>query len=464
MESSRQTFYNRPVGATNKKKRKRPSAAEGRGINAADRSIRPPLRSVAFTAAVMLFFFAVGAALRFEHLNDVASRTPDERVYSYYALQVAGKGLGAFPALVQQYNLNQSAWIYPPPVRAGYLAALAGAMKISGAADERAGAWLACAASLASLAVIGVIGVRFLPVWAAIYAMLSLAVSVPDLVIARRCWQDGCLGLFGLLLVFCTCEIVRRGASWRTYAGLAAAGILAALTKESGAAIYAGCALFLVLHLSRRRAWRATSWLLVGVLAAGGLCLCCYALAAGGFPALESVLNHEKAGFVQNAYTKEYLSGPPYNLIRGFWIFNPVNCALMVLGVVLSCLPEGRLKSTFRLGPEEVSLLRLFSLATLLPILMVLIAPAGQNFRYLTPAFGPMYLLGGLGLWGAFHLLRRDPKGFGYQAAVGGTAVLVLWSSIVGYRSFERVYVDRGVPDLAIKLVLDSAAAGNARR
>ena len=40
-------------------------------------------------AGLVLLLVAAGAALRFQHLNDVVSRTPDERVYTYYAHRIA---------------------------------------------------------------------------------------------------------------------------------------------------------------------------------------------------------------------------------------------------------------------------------------------------------------------------------------------------------------------------------------
>jgi hypothetical protein len=182
------------------------------------------------------------------------------------------------------------------------------------------------------------------------------------------------------------------------------------------------------------------------------------ALAAGGFPALTSALNHEEAAFAESTYGSEYETGPLYDLLRGFWILGPVNFVLSGFAVVLSCLSESRLLSIFGFQSEKIPPLRLFSLLTVFLILLILIAPTAQNFRYLTPIYGPMYLLDGIGAWVAVHLLRRHIGGFGYRMAVGGIAAIVLVSAIAGHGSFERVWVVRGVPDLSIKLVLDSEA------
>ncbi len=55
--------------------------------------------------------------------------------------------------------------------------------------------------------------------------------------------------------------------------------------------------------------------------------------------------------------------------------------------------------------------------------MLILVSRNTQNFRYIAPVFGPMYLLGGFGLSALLQLARR------------------YLSAIASYRNFESVYV-----------------------
>src|SRR6266850_7055283 len=70
--------------------------------------------------------------------REVASRGPDEEVYIYYAKRVAGSGIEGSRALVESYNRHGSLWIYPSPIRLGYIYLVAAVMKLSGASADQA--------------------------------------------------------------------------------------------------------------------------------------------------------------------------------------------------------------------------------------------------------------------------------------------------------------------------------------
>jgi hypothetical protein len=80
-------------------------------------------------------------------------------------------------------------------------------MQLSHTYDERAGSYLACAASILTLALAGWTGLRFFGGWTAIAALLFLAVFKADLVSASRCWVDPVAGLGGFLMIYGTLEI-----------------------------------------------------------------------------------------------------------------------------------------------------------------------------------------------------------------------------------------------------------------
>jgi hypothetical protein len=404
----------------------------------------PPQLSRRSTVIILSVLCLFGIALRLSHMDDVTSRTPDETIYANYAQRLVADGPPGLPALIDQYNWDATRWIYPPPMRAGYLVLLAAGMKIS-TPDMLTGAWLSCFFSVLSLALLAVIGVRFLPPTAAIYAVFGLSVSLCDLVIARRCWQDALVGTLGLTMVWAACEIARDHTRWWSYAVLIATGSFSVCVKEIGAVIYGGCVLYVLLILFQRKAWRAMAGMIVAGLAAAGLSFYSLILAAGGLTPLLTAWQHMGGALKDNPYAWEYQNLPWYLFFRGFWIVGPVNLLLAAFAVVLS---------VYR--PAAHPLLRLFSWITVLLVVVILAAPTLENFRYLSPVYGPLYILGGIGLSSLLEIAARKMDPGAYKAVAAVAVVIVLIGAMSQYRHFEQVYVKKSTPDLSLKLVLDT--------
>jgi len=91
---------------------------------------------------------------------------------------------------------------------------------------------------------------------------------------------------------------------------------------------------------------------------------------------------------------------------------------------------------------------------TLLLTAAALAVPHHLNFRYLCPAFGPFYLIAGLGLnWAAAALseqLRHSEKPF----FAAGIAVVLVASAVSDYETFQRRFVAPQLQDLSVKMVL----------
>jgi hypothetical protein len=89
----------------------------------------------------------LGIALRLTDL-DVATRTPDELVYTLDATRIAQGGVAAERALVAQYDASASMWVYPPPIRVGYLYLVAEIMKVTYQGDPRLLTLVSCVSSI----------------------------------------------------------------------------------------------------------------------------------------------------------------------------------------------------------------------------------------------------------------------------------------------------------------------------
>ncbi len=416
-----------------------------------------PLLTPRRTAIALAVLFAVGVVVRLEHLNDVPVRTPDEKTYAAQAKRVLNFGWREFPVMVKEYNQDQRMALYPSPIRAGWVVLLAGAMNVTGVTDERAGSWLSCFLSVTTLALLGWMGHRFLPHWAALYGMLFLALSVPDLVIARRCWQDALMGTLGLLMVWCACEIKRDpGKRWH-YALLVAAGSFSVLVKELGAFVYGGCVLYVLVFLFRQRAWRTIAALGIAGLAGAAVSVYVLTSAAGGVTPLLAAWRRLNEAVYSNPYCALYQGGPWYLSIWGFWILSPLNLVLWAFAAGLSLLPMDRFQSlSLPIKPLELSCFRLFSWMSVMLTATILILPNSQSFRFLAPIYGPMYLMGGMGAWAVVHLVGRKVDAVTRRVACGVVAAVVLYGAIAQYEQFVQAYVTKGIPDLSVKFVLDS--------
>jgi hypothetical protein len=405
----------------------------------------------------LALLFVLGVWLRLQHMDDILQRTTDENVYTYQANRILNGGLGQFPVMVREYNQDPRLWLYPSPLRAGWDVPLAFTMKLTGVRDERAGSWLACFLSVLSLGILGMVAARFLPPEAALYGMLFMACSVPDLTIARRCWQDALMGLLGALMVWCACEITRMPGRWWPYAVFILAGSYSVLVKELGAFVYLGCVAYVLLFLYRRQDWRT-----IGLLAAGGLAGAAFStlaliFVAGGYTPMLAVWRNLNQATATNPYCIQYQGGPWYLSIEGLWILSPIHLLLWAAGAVLLLLPVRYWKAfSLSFSSLEISSYRLFSWMAAMLLATILLLPNSQSFRFLAPVYGPMYFVGGIGLWTLVRMAARKLSGTSLQLVQGAALVLALVGAFAQYEQFVRAYVTGPTLDLSIKYVLDS--------
>jgi len=86
------------------------------------------------------------------------------------------------------------------------------------------------------------------------------------------------------------------------------------------------------------------------------------------------------------------------------------------------------------------------------------IVPHHLNFRYICPAFGPFYLVAGLGFSGVIgaimpHLSVVQRRGF-----AGYCVLVVLFCAVGDVLTFENHFVQTDMRDLSIRMVLNPDA------
>jgi tetratricopeptide (TPR) repeat protein len=411
-----------------------------------------------------LFVVVLGAAIYFRLASqDVATRGPDERVYMAYATEVAQFGVGAVPALVDDYNRSREQWIYPPPVRIGYIFLVAEIMKLSGASAEKAAVSVSFAFSLLGFFVTALLGLRFFDRWAVLIASALLSVSPLDLVLARRVWQDSVVAGIGILLFYLCVEasMSSRPQWWRVCFWIVASYFL--LIKELALVIYALCALWLVIDVSRRGfSWKAIASVsitcgLVVIVSYGAVMWI-----SGGARLVLQVYQHMEQALSWNQYNHLYQRGPWYSFPLGLWVLSPVTTLLCGLGIGQVILRGKSFTQVLGLDPRQS---RVAWALALFVVVVLTAATLPQDFkclRFVAVIQGPLYLIDGLLIRYLLIAGRSRLAPAAWYVAVCAVAASVALVCLTDHARFRRIFVQYQLDDLAIVRVVNYAfAAGS---
>ena len=413
--------------------------------------------------AVWLCLFVVvsttAIALRLSN-REVASRSPDEEVYIHYATRVAGSGIEGGRELVKSYNRDIHVWVYPTPIRLGYIYLVAAVMKLSGASGERAAVSISSVFSIGGFFVTALLGLRFFDRWAVLVALALLSVSPIDLAIARRAWQDGVWGCIGLLLFYLCLEasISIRPKTWRICFWVVGAYYLT--IKGSAFVVYGLCTLWLVgstwvqdgsLHKCLRLVLVSV---LVGAASFAALAWC----AGGAFSVIETIQHNLLSRGWNN--DRQFNSGPWYSFFLGFLALSPITTLLSIAGIAMIMLPRNSRVVCLDRRQRQAAWAMIYLIFFLLFVATV---PANfKNLRYVTILVGPFCLLSGLAVVYLLAFANVKLPLWGYHFAVCAVALGLGLTCVTDYRKFERIFVRSQLDDLSIVRVIRYArAAGN---
>jgi hypothetical protein len=384
----------------------------------------------------------LGAALRFQNVDNVKSRTPDERVYTAYAQAILDHGLSGIRSAAADY-IRDTQRLYPLPTRIGYTAPLAAVMGLTGTRDPRVGSWLSAIASVLALAVAIAIGWSFIHPWVGVLGGLLLAVYPADLAIARRAWTDAPLTCLGLVMLYCAMSLAAGRHKLRAGVVLVLAGSAALLIKEGAVAIYGLCGLLAMLGLIRQKLWREAGLLAAGAAAGVALSVTLMSWAAGGWGALTNILTGLTAANAANQYAIDYATGPGYKILAGLWRISPEVAVLSAAGLVLALR---------RKAPALTGLAAFTLVFGALPMVLA----HWLNLRYISVLFAPLCLFAALAAIEAVQSARRRLNQFDFSAAAAAVAVALLLASVGDYQRFQNVWVEKDTPDLTIRMILEA--------
>jgi 4-amino-4-deoxy-L-arabinose transferase-like glycosyltransferase len=402
----------------------------------------PTIAWLALAAAIVC-----GIALRLAHHDDVTTRSPDERIYTYRAQRIVAEGMGVMRPLFKDYVGNSANWIQSPVTRIGNVWALAAVMKITGARDFSAGTSVSLVCSILSLLLVAWIGVRFFNPWAAAGAVAFQAFSVGALGIARRAWQDSFFGFLSLLILYLTFEITRSPRRFFLYPLFLLVGTYAMLTKETSVISYGVCGLWLFgLLVWKERGWKGACLLALGGLASVAIAAGVWTILAGSASVALSVFRDVK---VTSDWGRLNSGGPWWQLAYLLWIVGPLTASMALAGIVATMCSAGA-RARFGIEKEigDVGDARLAALIVVSFVLFASLVGDLQYLRILSPADSAYCLLAGLGLWSLLGMARHFLAENDFKALVLLAVLAVGIEAVRDYRIYTSVVVRSGMEDL----------------
>ncbi len=403
---------------------------------------------VVFILLAILVAIVFGIGLRSIHLNDVTSRSPDEKVYTYYAKQIVDRGIAVIPDLYFQYVTQKEFWDVPPPTRITTVGLDAVVMKIWGVRDERAGVLISWLSSCCSLVLLAWIGVRFFNPWIALAAVVFMTFSLIDLAMARRAWQDANFGFLSLVLVYVTCEIAATPNRIFWYPAFFITGMLGLLTKQSGLITYGLCGLWLIWLFANARAWNLVAWLAIGGIVSVALSMAVWVAAAGDTSlALFALERSFNPGENAAHYAATIMSARWYQFIAVLLALNPFAFLTALFGAAASF--HCPIRQPAQINDEKAA--RFMALFTVSIIAFFALFPAGQDLRLIAPATGPYYLLVGTGVY-YLTMIGMELTGMFAIVLLVLTPLLAFISIESEYRLFNSTVVAVGMQDLPASL------------
>jgi 4-amino-4-deoxy-L-arabinose transferase-like glycosyltransferase len=393
-----------------------------------DRENATPHNVVA-VALVLLF----AAALRF-YWNDVQTYFPlaDEGRYLADVQILVERGIASYPAIVNGFLDNSARWVYPNPLRWGYLGVAALFCGITHDLSFRALATLSTMAGILSVLLTYLIGAELLERPAAIAGAALMATSPLQLALGRRALADELFCLAFLLSIFTLLRHLREedaGKRARWLIGWIVATTFAIAVKEQFLMVYPIVLLFWWLRGGRRFTPRLVMmWVLPPLLYFSTFCLLSASLTK--FFRVAWIITSVMGA----PYASQYQSGPPHRILIDFLAIAPiVTIVAIVAAAFLTLQLVHREEGEWQL---MILLAGILALHALLP---------SKNLRYLIEA-DPLFRL----LAASFVWKQIRARGLGWPttiAALGlnGAAELAL---------FVTIFIRGGVYDPVTDTVL----------
>lgn len=378
---------------------------------------------------------------------------PDEFVYTFQAAHIANNGMANYHQLVDHYISDKNYWVYPPPIRLGYLIPLSKIFSITQLHTAANGANLSTICSLGSLLILFFIAWRFFNPLVTISSLLLLSTSPMDIAIARRCWSDSLYGFSIALLFLICCQFFANEKPQKLlFFSLLVLGTYISIIKENGIALvifFTAC--IVAAYIYKKKSLFEIFILPIAILCSISTGITLLTLALGGWQPLVKILSILEQAVYTNVYANVYQNGPWYLLFHALWIASPVSLILFCL----SPLAYFAKNTNLQMRQNTTCFITLMSLLfVLLLISSLAFLPFLQNLRYFSIGFVPYYLLAGIGMQSLYSILERYNKR--YLPFL--MAAILIASIVKDQNTFQHWKVKFEASDLSTKLIIDNTS------
>jgi 4-amino-4-deoxy-L-arabinose transferase-like glycosyltransferase len=397
------------------------------GTSVEGNSARAP-RHILALGLVLLF----AGALRL-HWNDVERYSPaDESHYLRDTRILVDGGITSYRTIVDGFLEDRSRWVFPNPLRWGYLGVAALFCGATGEASFRGLATLSTIAGLLSVLLTYLLGAELLNRPAAILGAALVACSPLQLALGRRALADELFCLSFLLSLFLLvrhlrAERPRERAGWLI--AWVAAMTMTIAVKEQVLFVYPVVLLFWWFRSGRRVTPRIVMiWALPPLLFMAVFCVLSASFMK--FFRVAWIITSEMGA----SYAAQYQGGPPHRVLIDFLAIAPV--------VTVTAILAGGFVALRRASVEEGDWQLLLLLGGIIAVHALL---PSKNLRYLIEADPPIRLL-----VASFAWREVRARGLGWPTAI---AALVM-NGAVELMLFVAIFIRGDVYDPVTATVL----------
>jgi branched-subunit amino acid transport protein len=380
-------------------------------------------RSHTLAVALVVLFAAV---LRL-YWNDIEDYAPlaDEGHYLTDVQTVVHGGIASYPIVVDRFLSDPARWVFPNPLRWGYVGVASVFCGVSGDVSLRALATLSTVAGILTVLLTWLVGSELLTQQAAIIGAALVAVSPLQLGLGRRALADELFCLSFFVALFLLLRHLRAQRSRGRITWLIAWVVATTMTiaiKEQFLFIYPIVLLFWWLRSDRHLHWRLVAvWMLPPLLFATAFCLLSSSLTK--FFRVAWIITSEMGA----PYAQQYQSGPPQRILIDFLAIAPlVTLGSIVAAGILLLRPAERDGGEWHLA---ILLAGIVAVHALLP---------SKNLRYVIEA-DPLARL----LLASLAWKEIRSRGLGWITAGAGLAI----NGAVELMLFMTVFVNHEVYD-----------------
>jgi hypothetical protein len=416
-------------------------------------------RALVFAAVVLALL------LRALHVTGTPSRSPDERLYTFWAQELAHGGLGAYAGIFDRYLSDPGQWIYPSPTRVFHVVLFAAVMKLTGSTSAQAGAAVSFVLAIGSVGLVAWIGGRFFNRFVGVLAALFLATYVVELEFARRAWGESAGTFASLLSLAAACRLAGAPHRLSSRVQFILAGVLCVLTKETSMLAHGLCAAWLVFdRLASRDVRSAVSLALGGIGSVLGAFGVLWLLAGDAGDVLAGWGHVFGNGLGSNEWGAQNASGPWYQFVALLWVIAPFTASMAAVGALGAALLPASAPAFRGLVPGARSRARLLLLATAVFIGACAFGPNLQYLRIMAPANPAYCLLAALGVRGLLLASDHWGRGRAYPALLLMLPAALGLAWMRDYGLYRDVVVSSGMQDMTARWVLEGARTREARQ